>query len=65
MNCIQIPEYVVDNMIKSLKRGYCICENVDYDSDETEKTVYFANGYSRATMGDMIRQLEQYKKRSN
>ena len=39
------------NQIKNAAvQGIDVCLNVDADSNETEKSPYYANGYSRATM---------------
>jgi hypothetical protein len=65
MNYVQIPDYIFDRIIKSLQRGYDICSAVDSDSEETEKSPYYANGYSRATIASVLEDLERYKQVSN
>jgi hypothetical protein len=65
MNYIQIPVYVYERILKTLQQGVDICDNVDGSSDETEKSPYYANGYSRATMKDVIRDLNRYKEAGN
>jgi hypothetical protein len=65
MSYIQIPDYVFNRILKSLQTGYDVCDAVDYDSDETEKSPYYANGYSRATMRSVIEDLQRYKANSN
>jgi hypothetical protein len=65
MSYIQIPDYVFDSILNTLQRGYDICDAVDYDSDETEKSPCYANGYSRATMRSVIEDLQRYKANSN
>jgi hypothetical protein len=65
MNCIQIPDYVYDRIIKNLQRGYDVCAAVDYSSDESEKTPEYATGYSRATMISVIEELSKYKSSGN
>ena len=65
MNYIQIPDYAFDTIIYLLKNGYDVCDNVDYDSEETEKTPQYANGYSRATMRDVIEKLNYYKEQAS
>jgi hypothetical protein len=65
MNCVQIPDYVFDSIIRTLQQGVDVCLNVDGSSDETEKSPHFANGYSRATMQNVIRDLKQYEKNVN
>jgi hypothetical protein len=62
MNYIKIPDYVFDSIILSLQQGVDVCLNVDYTSAETEKTPYFSNGYSRATMQSVIERLNCYKR---
>jgi hypothetical protein len=65
MNYIKIPDYVIDSIILSLQQGVDVCLNVDSTSEETEKSPYFSNGYSRATMQGVIEDLNQYKELSN
>jgi len=65
MSYIQIPDFVLEGVINSLQRGYDICTEVDYLSDETEKSPEYATGYSRATMLDVIERLKQYQEKSN
>ncbi len=65
MNYIQIPDYAYERMLKVLQQGVEVCLNVDGSSDETEKSPYYANGYSRATMQGMIEDLKQYKRTVN
>ncbi len=61
MNYIQIPDYVYERMIKTLQQGVDVCYNVDSTSEETERSPYFAIGYSRSTMQNMIDDLNRYK----
>ena len=65
MSYIQIPDFVLDSIINSLRRGYDVCDGVDYSSDETEKRPEYATGYSRATMMGVIEDLKRYKQISN
>lgn len=65
MNYIQIPDYVYERILRTLQQGVDVCLNVDGSSDETEKSPHFANGYSRATMQDVIRDLNRYKETGN
>ena len=64
MSYVKIPNFILEDIIKTLQRGYDVCEAVDYSSDETEKTPYYATGYSRATMKDAIDRLNLYKSES-
>ena len=65
MNYIQIPDYVYERLIKTLQQGVDVCYNVDSTSEETEKSPYFAIGYSRSTMQGMIEDLKRYKEAAN
>jgi hypothetical protein len=65
MNYIKVPDYVFDSIIQSLQQGVDVCLNVDSASAETEKSPYFSNGYSRATMQSVIKRLNQYKEQQN
>lgn len=65
MNYIQIPDYVYERMLKVLQQGVDVCYNVDSMSEETEKSPYFAIGYSRSTMQGMIEDLKRYKEAAN
>ena len=59
---IEIPDYVYERVLKLLQHGVDVCLSVDGDSNETEKSPYYANGYSRATMQSVIDDLKSYKK---
>ena len=61
MSYVQIPNFIFDDIIRTLQRGYDVCEGVDYSSDETEKTPNYATGYSRATLKDVIERLNKCK----
>jgi len=65
MNYIQIPDFVYERIIKDLQRSVDVCYNVDGESNETEKSPYFSNGYSRATMQSVIADLNYYKEQQN
>jgi hypothetical protein len=65
MSYIQIPDFVFDSIINSLQRGYDVCDGVDYSSEELEKSSEYATGYSRATIGSVLRDLKRYKELSN
>ena len=65
MNYIQIPDFVLNSIIKSLQQGYDVCAGVDYSSEETEKSPEYATGYSRATMRDAIERLKKYQEKTN
>lgn len=65
MNYIQIPDFVLERLIKTLQNGVDVCYNVDSTSEETDKSPHYANGYSRATMQSVIGDLERYKLKDN
>jgi len=65
MNYVQVPDYVFNSIIQTLQQGVDVCLNVDSLSEETEKSPYFANGYSRATMQSVIDRLNCYKQAEN
>ena len=58
---IEIPVKVYEHIVKNLQQGIGVCLNVDGDSNQTEKSPYYANGYSRATMQSVIDELNNYK----
>jgi len=58
---IEIPVKVYERIVKNLQQGIGVCLNVDGDSNQTEKSPYYANGYSRATMQSVIDELNNYK----
>ena len=65
MNYIQIPDYALERMLKTLQKGIDVCYNVDYSEDLTEKSPSYATGYSRATMQEVIEVLNRYKEAAN
>ena len=65
MNYVQIPDYVFNRIIKTLQSAYDVCNAVDYNSEETEKSPCFATGYSRGTIQSVLEDLERYKEYSN
>ena len=65
MNYIKIPDFVFDSIVNSLRRGYDVCDGVDYSSKEVEKSSEYATGYSRATIAGVLDDLERYKEPSN
>ena len=65
MNTIEIPVYVYERILKTLQEGLDVCYNVDYASDDTEKSASYATGYSRATMQEVIKELNNYKTTKN
>ncbi len=65
VNYIQIPDYVFDNIINNLQRGYDVCNAVDYISEDFEKSAEYATGYSRATIASVLEDLKRYKQTAN
>ena len=65
MNYIQIPDYAYERILKTLQQGVDVCYNVDSTSEETEKSPFYAIGYSRSTMQGMIEDLKRYKEAAN
>ena len=65
MSYIQIPDFVFDSIINSLQRGYDVCDAVDHNSEEIEKSPFYANGYSRATIASVLEDLKRYKQTAN
>ena len=65
MSYIQIPDFVFDSIISNLKRGYDVCDGVDYSSEEVEKSSEYATGYSRATIASVLEDLKRYKQITN
>ena len=65
VNYIQIPDYVFDNIINNLQRGYDVCDAVDYISEDIEKSAEYATGYSRATIESVLENLKRYKPTAN
>lgn len=62
---VEIPDFVYERIVKNLQQGIDVCLNVDGDSNETEKSPYYANGYSRGTMQSVIDELNIYKNLNN
>jgi len=65
MDYIQIPDYVYERMLKTLQKGIDVCYNVDYSSEIIEQSPSYATGYSRATMQEVIKELNNYKTTKN
>ena len=65
MSYIQIPDFVFDSIINSLQRGYDVCDAVDHNSEEIEKSPSYATGYSRATIASVLEDLKRYKQTAN
>ena len=66
MNYVQIPDFIFDDVIQLLQEGVNVSKNVDFGSSpEPERSLSFANGYSRATMQGVIDKLKFYKTQSN
>lgn len=65
MKTVTIDVNTIDRMILDLEQAVLVCYNVDYESDETERSPSYATGYSRATMQMAIQQLQYLKSSEN
>jgi len=65
MDYIQIPDYVYERILKTLQQGVDVCYNVDYHAETAEQSPSYATGYSRATMQEVIKELNNYKTTKN
>ena len=62
METVTVPVSTLETIIDGLQSAVNVCYNVDSKEEETEKSPYFANGYSRATMQSVIERLNCYKR---
>lgn len=60
MNYVQIPDYVFNRIFRTLEGAVNVCYNVDYQSDDTEKSPSYATGYSRSAMQSVIEDLKMF-----
>jgi len=42
-----------------------VCDAVDHNSEEIEKSPSYATGYSRATIASVLEDLKRYKQTAN
>lgn len=61
MKTVTIPETTLETLIEGLEAALKVCYDVDYTSEEPEKSAFFACGYSRATLKATIENLNNIK----
>ena len=61
METVNVPITTLETLIESLESAIKVCYNVDYQSDDHEKSAYFATGYSRAATQMISGQLKTLK----
>jgi hypothetical protein len=65
MKTITIPETTFESLIEDLESAINVCNNVDYQSDEPEKSAPYATGYCRSAMKQIVEELQQIKSQAN
>jgi hypothetical protein len=65
MKTIAIPETTLERLIEGLESAINVCNSVDYQSDEAEKSAPYATGYSRSAMQGIVEELQQIKIQTN
>jgi hypothetical protein len=55
---VDISVFTLESMIDSLSAALNVCDGVDYQSDDHEKTAPYALGYSRAALRLVVEQLK-------
>lgn len=61
MKYVKVPETTFETLIEGLEAALKVCYNVDYTSNDPEKSPMFACGYSRAALKMTIESLEKLK----
>lgn len=61
MKTVNVPISTLETIIEGLESAINVCYNVDYQSDDPEKSAPFATGYSRAAMRMISDQLKTLK----
>jgi hypothetical protein len=61
MKTVNVPISTLETIIEGLESAINVCYNVDYQSDDPEKSAPFATGYSRAAMRMISDQLKTQK----
>jgi len=59
MKTVTLPVSTLESIIDSLDSALKVCYNVDYQSDDSEKSAPYATGYSRAAMQLVQNQLKR------
>jgi hypothetical protein len=65
MKTVTVPVSTLESFIKDLESAINVCYNVDYQSDDPEKSAPFATGYSRTLMLMISNQLKTLKSQVN
>jgi hypothetical protein len=61
METVNVPITTLETLIEGLESAINVCYNVDYQSDDHEKSAPYATGYSRAAMREVSDQLKTLK----
>jgi hypothetical protein len=61
METVNVPITTLETLIEGLESAIKVCYNVDYQSDDHEKSAPYATGYSRAAMREVSDQLKTLK----
>jgi hypothetical protein len=61
MKTVNVPVSTLETIIEGLESAINVCYNVDYQSEDPEKSAPFATGYSRAAMRMISDQLKTLK----
>lgn len=64
MKYVNVPETTFDALIEGLESALQVCYNVDYYSDDPEKSAQFATGYSKSAIKMTIDNLKYLKSQS-
>ena len=66
MNDITIKRYQFDSIMESIQKALDVCERVDYNDDaKCEDTAPYAVGWSKATLKNLITDLNRILEYSN
>jgi len=66
MNDITIKRYQFDSIMESIKSALDVCERVDYNDDaKCEDTAPYAVGWSKATLKNLVIDLNRILEDSN
>ena len=61
METVNVSISTLETLIEGLENAIKVCYNVDYQSEDHEKSAPFATGYSRAAMQMISDQLKTLK----
>ena len=65
METVNVPVSTLETLIDDLESALKVCYNVDYQSEDHEKSSPYAVGYSRAAMQTIKDRLTTLKTQSN